>query len=149
MTLSLGCDHGGVELKEIIKAHLIAHHPDISLTDRGTHGPASVHYPDFATAVARDILSHTSDLGILVCGTGIGISIRANRFKGIRAALVHDIFTAEMCKAHNNANILCLGGRTTSPELACQLIDKWLSTPFEGGRHQARIDMLDSEVDSI
>ncbi len=143
MTLSLGCDHGGVELKDTIRSYLATHHPEITLIDRGTHGTAPVHYPDFANMVAQDILSHTSDLGILICGTGIGISIRANRFKGIRAALVYDMFTAQMCKAHNNANILCLGGRTTSSELACQLVETWLSTPFEGGRHQIRVEMLD------
>jgi ribose 5-phosphate isomerase B len=148
MRLSIGNDHGALLLKSAILDHLATHHPSITVIDQGVNTPDSVHYPDFADAVAINILSGNADVGILLCGTGIGIGIRANRYPGIRAALVYDLFTAEMAKAHNNANILCLGGRTTTPEVALTLIDKWLSTPFEGGRHQSRIDMLDAPLKS-
>ncbi|MGE4170454.1 MAG: ribose 5-phosphate isomerase B [Candidatus Margulisiibacteriota bacterium] len=142
VSLVLGSDHGGFELKERLKQHLIQTHPEVEVVDLGTHSTASVDYPDFAKSVAHAILGGKAALGVLVCGTGIGISIAANRFDGIRAALVHNAFTAEMAKAHNNANVLCLGGRTTEPDLACQLVDIWLKTPFEGGRHQGRLDKL-------
>jgi len=144
MILSIACDHGGFELKNIIKGHLATHYSSYTIIDRGTTDLSSVNYPDFADAVAKDIVSGTADLGILICGTGIGISIRANRYHGIRAALVNSVFTAEMAKAHNNANVLCLGGRTTEPDLAVQLIDTWLTTSFEGGRHATRVEMLDA-----
>ncbi len=139
--IALGADHVGVELKDAIKAHLTSRN-DCSVSDLGTYSGDSVDYPDFADKVAGAILSGDADLGVLVCGTGIGISIRANRHEGIRAALVHNEFTAEMTKAHNNANILCLGGRVVETPLALKLIDIWLDTPFEGGRHQNRINKL-------
>lgn len=144
MKLAIASDHGGLELKTSLITHLESHYPDISIINLGTNSNDSVHYPKFGKKMATAILNKEADSGILICGTGIGISIAANRFNGIRAALVHDIFTAEMAKAHNNANVLCLGGRTTSAELAVELIDTWLSTEFEGGRHQGRLDMLDS-----
>ena len=140
--IALGADHGGLELKEIIKAHLEGRNK-FSLTDCGTYSSDSVDYPDFAKKVCAKILDQEADLGILVCGTGIGVSIMANRHKGIRAALVHDVFGAEMTKRHNNANVLCLGGRNTDPELAKVLVDLWLDTEFERGRHQRRLDLLD------
>lgn len=143
MTLALASDHGGLELKNYIKSYLATHYPQYNMLDFGTQDTASVDYPDYAKKVAQSILKNECECGILVCGTGIGISIAANRFKGIRAALVHNDFTAEMSKAHNNANILCLGGRTTSKEDACRYIDIWLKTPFEGGRHQIRLDKLE------
>jgi len=146
MILSIASDHGGFELKNIIKGHLETHYSNYTIIDRGTTDLSSVNYPDFADAVAKDIVSGTADLGILICGTGIGISIRANRYHGVRAALVNSIFTAEMAKAHNNANVLCLGGRTTGPDLAVQLIDTWLTTSFEGGRHANRVEMLDADT---
>lgn len=142
--LVLGCDHGGLELKNAIKAHLLAHHPEIQVQDAGVNTPDSVDYPDIAKQVCEAILQGQSDLGILICGTGIGISMKANRYKGIRAALVHSLFTATMAKQHNNANILCLGGRTTTPQEGAAWVDIWLSTAFEGGRHQGRIDKLDA-----
>ncbi|MDA1354168.1 MAG: ribose 5-phosphate isomerase B [bacterium] len=140
MRIALGADHGGVQLKDAIVSHLGAR-SGVVISDLGTCDE-SVDYPDFADKVATAILDGTADLGILVCGTGIGISIRANRYDGIRAALVHNEFTAEMTKAHNNANVLCLGGRVVPTELALKLVDIWLDTPFEGGRHQKRIDKL-------
>jgi len=146
--IALGSDHGGYPLKTTIKAHLASKSPALELHDFGTEDDASVDYPDFARTVVQAIKKGKADVGILVCGTGIGISMMANRYKGIRAAVVHDEFTAKMAKAHNNANVLCLGGRTTDPDLAEKLVDIWLETPFEGGRHQARLDKLDAQSDS-
>ncbi len=143
LNIALGSDHGGFELKDAIKQFLTVSYPDAHILDFGTHDAASVHYPDFARKVCKSILSSEANVGILVCGTGIGISMMANRFKGIRAALVYDLFTAEMAKVHNNANVLCLGGRTTSVETAKKIIAKWLDSEFEGGRHASRIQMLD------
>ncbi len=139
--ISIGSDHGGFELKETLKAHLETQ--GHTVIDEGCFDTQSVDYPDFADKVTTSILSQKTELGVLVCGTGIGISIKANRNKGIRAALVYDNLTAEMAKAHNNANVLCLGGRTTDTETAKQLVDTWLTTAFEGDRHQRRLDKLD------
>jgi len=138
----LGSDHGGFELKTKIEAHLSMTY---KIQDLGTYTPDSVDYPLFAQKVACAVLAHQNSVGILVCGTGIGISIAANRFNGIRAALVYDSFTAQMAKRHNNANILCLGGRTTPCETAFQLVDIWLNEPFEAGRHQNRLDLMDTK----
>jgi ribose 5-phosphate isomerase B len=135
-------DHGAFELKNDLILYLKSKH-NLECIDCGVHDASSVDYPDYADKVVQTILDQQADLGILCCGTGIGISIRANRYKGIRAALVYDDFTAEMAKAHNNANILCFGGRTTTLADAKQYVDKWLSTPYEGGRHQRRLDKLD------
>ena len=142
MLIGIASDHGGFELKNFIKSHFI----DLTFRDFGTNTTDSVHYPDFADLLCKDILNNAVEIGILICGTGIGISMRANRYKGIRAAVVHDLFTAEMAKAHNNANVLCLGGRTTSNEDAIKLIEKWLTTSFEGGRHAERISLLDQPI---
>jgi RpiB/LacA/LacB family sugar-phosphate isomerase len=141
-TIGIACDHGGVELKDAIKQHFT----DLSFLDLGTNGPDSVHYPEFADALCQAILNGTIDTGVLICGTGIGISMRANRHPGIRAAVVTSNFTAEMCKAHNNANVLCLGGRTTSLEDAINYMTIWQQTAFEEGRHQTRVDMLDAPL---
>ena len=140
-TIFLASDHGGFELKNHIAQHLAQ--SGHSYQDLGTDSDTSVDYPDFAQVLVKEIQQDPDAVGVLVCGTGIGISMKANRNKGIRAAVVYDTFTAEMAKAHNNANVLCLGGRTTAPELACELIDLWLNTEFEGGRHQNRLDKLD------
>ena len=142
-TLAIGSDHGGLQLKEEIKAYLSEKYSGLVVKDLGTHNQDSVDYPDFARSVVESVLHHEADSGIIVCGTGIGVSIMANRFQGIRAAVVHDDFTATMAKAHNNANVLCLGGRTTSSEQAFSCIKKWLETEFEGGRHQNRLAKLD------
>lgn len=143
MRLCIGSDHGGFEFKTNIILFLNQQYPKYGLKDMGTYTKESCDYPDFADAVVQDILSKKSDLGILICGTGIGMSIRANRYQGIRAALVHDLFTAENAKKHNNANILCLGERVLPQDSAFSLISTWLNTPFEGGRHEKRIEKLD------
>jgi ribose 5-phosphate isomerase B len=142
MQLYIASDHGGLELKQFIISKL----NDLSFIDCGTHTSDSVHYPNFADKLCKEVLQSTNNLGILICGTGIGISIRANRYTGIRAALIGDEFSAKMAKAHNNANVICLGGRTTSQDDAVRYITTWLNTEFEGGRHQERINMLDAPL---
>lgn len=140
MKIAIGSDHAGYSLKEVVKAHLEAEGHEVC--DKGTHDTQSCHYPIFAEAVGRAVQSGEAQLGILVCGTGIGMSMAANKMKGIRAAAVSDCFTAEATRRHNNANILCMGERTLGPGLACQIADIFLNTPFEGGRHQTRVDMM-------
>lgn len=142
MMIGIASDHGGYDLK----MHILNGLADVSFKDLGTNSSDSVHYPYFADKCCKAILSGDIDSGILICGTGIGISMRANRYCGIRAALVHDEFTAKMSKAHNNSNILCLGGRTTSNELAIHLVQTWMDTPFESGRHQDRIELIDAPI---
>lgn len=139
-TIAIGSDHGGLSLKTAIIDHL--KQQNIPVKDCGPTTDASVDYPDYAEKVAQNVLETPNTIGILCCGTGIGMSIKANRHPGIRAALVHDEFTAKMAKEHNNANILCLGGRLLSNEEAIHLVDTWLKSTFDGGRHQARVDKL-------
>ncbi len=141
MRIALGCDHGGFELKEYVKVYL-ENRGDVDVLDLGTYSTESVDYPEYAARVAHAILEGKADRGILMCGTGIGISISANKFKGIRAALCHDGYTARMSRLHNNANILAMGGRTTGKEVATDMVRIWLETPFEGGRHQRRLDKI-------
>ena len=141
MRIALGSDHGGFELKEYVKAYLESR-GDVDVLDLGTHSTESVDYPEYAARVAHAILEGKADRGILMCGTGIGISISANKFKGIRAALCHDGYTARMSRLHNDANILAMGGRTTGKEVATDMVRIWLETPFEGGRHQRRLDKI-------
>lgn len=138
--LVIGSDHGGYELKCAILELL--RERQIECADLGTNGPESVDYPDFAAKVASAVVSGKADAGILICGTGIGMSISANKFPGIRAALVHDEFTAQMAREHNNANILVLGGRVLTAETGKRLVDIWLTTEYEGGRHQNRLDKI-------
>lgn len=140
MKIGLGCDHGGYELKETIKEHLAS--KNIEFVDYGTHSTDSVDYPVYGEKVADAVVSKAVDLGIIVCGTGLGISMAANKVKGIRAAVVSDCFSAEMSKAHNNANILALGERVVGKGLALKIVDTWLSTEFEGGRHANRVDKI-------
>jgi len=140
MKLAIGSDHGGFELKSILKAHLEKR--GISVADMGCHTTDPVDYPDIAEIVARAVRNGEADLGILLCGTGIGISIAANKIPGIRAALCHDHLTAYLAAAHNHANILCMGGRTTGPETARDMVDTWLDTAFEEGRHIRRLDKI-------
>ena len=137
--LAIGCDHGGYELKEAIKNYLTAN--NIEFTDFGCDGE-SVNYPDYADKVGQAIQSGKCYRGILVCGTGIGMSMAANKHKGIRAACCSDTFSARMTRAHNDANILCLGGRVVGFGLAIDMVELFLKTEFEGGRHQVRVDML-------
>ena len=138
----IAADHGGYSLKEEVKNYLQDN--GYTVIDLGTHSKESVDYPDFAAAVAQKISNNEYSLGILMCGTGIGISIAANKFPNVRAALVHDEFSAKMAKVHNNANILVLGGRTTTPERAKKLVTIWLNENFEGGRHTRRLEKINS-----
>ena len=138
--LVIASDHGGLETKSAIIKSLLA--AGIDVEDLGTMTEDSVDYPDFAVSVASAVTAGSADRGILVCGTGIGISIAANKFPGVRAAVVHDEFTAQMSKQHNNANIIALGGRIMPPAQACRLVDVWLNAEYEGGRHQLRLDKI-------
>ncbi len=138
--IGLGADHGGYQLKEFIKKHL--EKKGIEYKDFGTYSEDSVDYPLFAEKVCKAIGEGECESGILCCGTGIGISIAANKFKGIRCALVRDSFSARLTKEHNNANVLALGGRVTGTELAADIIDSWMNAEFQGGRHQGRIDII-------
>lgn len=138
--VAIGCDHGGYELKKEIIAHLTK--KGVEFKDFGTYNGNSVDYPDIAKLVCKSILSGECENGILVCGTGIGISIAANKHKGIRAAVCSDEFSAKFTRLHNDANVLCLGGRVVGPGLACELVDIFLSTGFEGGRHALRVDKI-------
>lgn len=138
--IAVGSDHGGLELKQAICALLEKR--QLGCADYGTNDSESVDYPDYGARVAKAVSSGEVDAGILVCGTGIGMSIIANKFSGVRAALVHDAFTAKMSKEHNNANILVLGGRVLSVEEGLKLVEIWLDTRFSGGRHQNRLDKI-------
>lgn len=135
--LAIGCDHGGFELKNHIIKHLTER--GIEFKDFGTYTEDSVDYPDYAKLVCEAIQNGECENGILVCGTGIGISIAANKHKGIRAALCSDVFSAKMTKEHNNANVICLGGRVTGRELAFMIVDAWYDAQFQGGRHADRV----------
>ena len=140
MIVALGADHGGFLLKEAVKKYLEEN--NIDFIDFGTDSIASVDYPKYAFKVAKAINKGKCTYGILCCGTGIGISIAANKIQGIRAALCCDEFCAEMTRRHNDANILCMGGRVISQEKAIELTKIFLTTPFEGGRHQERINQI-------
>ena len=142
MKIAVASDHGGYTLKESVRKHLEKR--GFEVLDLGTHSEESVDYPVFGIACGKAVASGEVDCGVVCCGTGIGISMAANKVHGIRCALVTNAFMAEMTKRHNNANILALGGRVLSEEEALPLVDLWLDTPFEGGRHQRRVDMLDS-----
>ena len=142
MRCVVASDHGAIELKQGIVDYLSSI-GTVSVQDLGVHTQDSVDYPDIANLVVQAILTEKADIGILCCGTGIGISMRANRSKGIRAALVYSEFTAQMAKAHNNANVLCLGGRTTTRQDAITYVQTWLDTQYEAGRHDARLLKLD------
>ncbi len=138
--LAIGCDHGGYALKQEILKHL--EEKGVEYLDCGCFSTDSVDYPDIAEAVCANINDGTCDKGVLLCGTGIGISMAANKIQGIRAALCHSEFDARMCREHNNANIMCLGGRTTGPNIALEMIDLFLYTHFGGERHQRRVDKI-------
>jgi ribose 5-phosphate isomerase B len=136
----IGSDHGGLVLKTALNSYLKRR--GFEVTDAGTTSDASVDYPDFGQKVAETVVARQAELGILICGTGIGMSIVANKIPGIRAALVTDIFMARMAKEHNNANVLVLGGRVLDEQKACDLVGAWLDATFEGGRHQSRLDKI-------
>ena len=140
MKISLGADHAGFELKDKIKQHLQQGH--IEVQDEGTNSAESVDYPDYARKVAHDVSEGRADLGILVCGSGIGMAISANKVAGIRAANVSTEYEAQMCREHNNANVLALGSRILKEEDAFKIVDKWLATSFAGGRHERRVEKI-------
>jgi ribose 5-phosphate isomerase B len=140
MRVAIGADHAGFELKEKVRARLAAE--GIEVADHGTVSNESVDYPDFARAVAHEVADHRADLGILVCGSGIGMAIAANKVPGVRAANVTNEYEAQMSREHNDANVLAIGARILDEEKALQIVDKWLHTPFAGGRHQRRVDKI-------
>jgi ribose 5-phosphate isomerase B len=136
----IGSDHGGLALKSALNSYLIRR--GFQVVDAGTNSDSSVDYPDFGQKVAESVIGGAAELGILICGTGIGMSIAANKIPGIRAALVTDVFMARMAKEHNNANVLVLGGRVLDEQKACDLVGAWLDATFAGGRHQSRLDKI-------
>ena len=140
MKIAVGADHAGYELKDQIKQHL--QEKGIDVRDEGTSSPESVDYPDYAAAVAHDVSEQRADLGILVCGSGIGMAIAANKVHGIRAAKVDTEYEAQMSREHNDANVLALGARILKPEEALRIVDKWLDTQFAGGRHERRVEKI-------
>lgn len=142
MIIAIACDHGGFELKQRIKEYLRTR-DDIKIADLGTDSEESVDYPIYGKACGEAVAGGKADRGIVICGTGIGISIAANKVKGVRCGLCTSVEMAELTRKHNNANILALGGRTTAPGLALDITKTWLDTEFEGGRHRRRTDMLD------
>ena len=141
MKITIGSDHGAVELKEEVKK-VLAECKDIEVRDVGTFTTDSVDYPDIAEKVCADVTSGAADRGIVLCGTGIGISIAANKIKGIRAALCHDVYTARMSREHNNANVLAMGGRVTGFGPAGEIVRVWVQTEFLGGRHERRVNKI-------
>ena len=143
MTILIASDHAGFELKRTLRAYLEGKGHEVR--DLGVDSETSVDYPDFAHRLAGGIGSGEGELGILICGTGIGMSMTANRHPGVRAALCHDAYTAEMARRHNDANVLCMGGRVLGAGVAEQVTDVFLGTEFEGGRHQRRVGKIDIE----
>ena len=142
MKIVLGCDHAGFEIKDAVIAHIkeLGH----EVLEVGTFSSASCHYPIFASAACEKVLSGECQLGILICGTGVGMSIAANKHKGIRAACCSDVFSARLTREHNDANVLAMGGRVVGPGLALMIVDTFLDTPFsEAERHIRRIAMLE------
>ncbi len=146
MKIAIASDHGGYELKEFLKKYIVEKYEEegFEVIDLGTHSEESVDYPVYGKACGEAVASGTADRGIVCCGTGIGISIAANKVKGVRCALCTDIHMAVMTRKHNDSNILALGGRTIKQEYALEVLNAWLTTKFEGGRHQKRVDMLDA-----
>lgn len=138
--IAIGCDHAGFELKEKVRAYLAG--KGYQIEDLGTHSTASVDYPDYAEKVAVRVVQKQAEYGVLVCGTGIGIGISANKVPGIRAATCNDTLSARFARSHNDANVLTLGGRIIDASTAEKILETWLSTPFEGGRHQRRLDKI-------
>lgn len=137
----IGCDHAGFQLKEIVREYLVI--LGFEVEDFGTHSEESVDYPDFGRQVARMVSTGKYNRGILICGTGLGMSMVANRFSSVRAALCNDLFSAIMSRRHNDANILVMGGRVVGIELAKEIVRYWFDTPFDGGRHRKRLEKFD------
>lgn len=140
MKLLIGSDHGGYHLKEHIKKYLAG--KGYEMLDIGTDSEDSCDYPDYAYKLCSELVKGTAEKGILICGTGIGISIAANKCAGIRAALCNEVFGAKMSRQHNNANVLCMGERIVGVGTAELIVDTWLNTEFEGGRHARRVDKI-------
>jgi ribose 5-phosphate isomerase B len=146
MKIAIGADHAGFELKQQLTQHL--RRQGIDVLDEGTNSPDSVDYPDYALKVSEDVTGQRADLGILVCGTGIGMSIAANKVPGIRAARAVSESDAQLSREHNDANVLTLGARVTAPDLAERIVDVWLKTPFLAGRHARRVDKI-SDIEKM
>ena len=140
MKIAIAADHGGFELKDSMVEYIISLGNEVM--DLGTNSADSVDYPDYAKKVCEEIQQENSDLGILICGTGIGMSLAANKFEGIRAACVSDVYSAKMSRNHNNANVLCIGARVIGDEVAKLIIKTFLENEFEAGRHQRRVDKI-------
>lgn len=145
MRVLVASDHGGLELKQLVVKRLLELGHDV--IDLGTNSPAAVDYPHFAHLLAARLAAGDGERGVLLCGTGIGVSIAANRHAGVRAALCHDALTAELARRHNDANVLCLGGRTTGAAVALQALEIFLATPFDGGRHAGRVAAIELKGD--
>ncbi len=145
LRIALGADHAGVDLKDLLGEHLAER--GVEVVDLGTHGHDRVDYPDFGAAVGRAVAGGDVDLGLCVCGSGIGIAIAANKVPGVRAATVHDQTSARLAREHNDANVICIGERLTGVEVAKDALDAWIDATFQGGRHAGRVAKL-SELDS-
>jgi len=143
--IALASDHGGFDLKESVIAHLL--NTGWEVDDLGPHSGDSVDYPDYGIKLAEAVAEKKVDRGIVICGTGIGMSIVVNRYPGIRGTLCSDVFTAKLCREHNDSNILIMGGRVIGIGLAAEIVNTWLNTPFEGGRHQRRLDKI-NQIDA-
>ncbi len=147
MKIAMGSDHGGFDLKNVIVEHLKKQGHEI--VDVGTHDDNSCDYPVYGEKAALEVASGSCDCGIVICGTGIGISLAANKVKGIRCALAGDCFSAKMAKMHNNANMLAIGARVTGQSLALQIVDEYINAEFEGGRHERRVALISDIEDRI
>ena len=142
MRIAVGSDHAGFHLKEELADHIRAAGHEV--VDCGTHSDDRVDYPDFGAAVGRAVRDGDADAGLCVCGSGIGIAMAANKIEGIRAATVHDVTSARLSRAHNDANVVCLGARFVGPQVALDALDAFLATPFDGGRHAPRVAKIDA-----
>ena len=142
MRIAIGADHAGFSLKNQLGEHLRAAGHDV--TDLGTHDEGRVDYPDFGAAVGRAVAGGEADLGVCVCGSGVGIAMAANKIRGIRAATVHDVTSGRLAREHNDANIICIGERLTGPQVALDTLDAFVAAEFQGGRHTARVAKLDA-----
>ncbi len=143
--IAIASDHGGFDLKESVIAHLL--NTGWEVDDLGPHSGDSVDYPDYGIKLAEAVAEKKVERGIVICGTGIGMSIVVNRYPGIRGTLCSDVFTAKLCRKHNDSNILIMGGRVIGRGLAAEIVNTWLNTPFEGGRHQRRLDKI-NQIDA-
>ncbi len=141
MKITIGSDHGAVDLKEVVKK-VLAEFDGVEVKDVGTFGTNAVDYPDIAEKVCADVVSGTADRGIVLCGTGIGISIAANKIHGIRCALCHDEYSAQMSREHNDSNVLAMGGRVIGFGVASKIVRAWMTTDFAGGRHERRVNKI-------